>query len=162
MKSVDNMVQSILNENHSAIQKAMVRTAGKIQRDFLAQAKIYLDNYYMEYSPVYYDRIDNLKKYSVHRRNSNIQYGDVVEAGIYFSSDSMDAYPRHPNAKPWESRTFATLEDFVLDNAMQGYHGRKGLNDGTPIDEEMQRYVQWYGDTMLDKLINDNIARFLK
>lgn len=165
MKSadVDRMVKDILDQNEQAILKAMVRTGARIERDFLLQAKIYLDAYYDEYAPrVYKKRTGNLKNNTLHRRRGNQQEGTVIEAGIYFSSDDMDKYPRHPKAKAWEANPFATLEDFVLDNAMQGYHGREGIYNGSRIDDEMDMYVQWYERNMLHKILQNNIDKLLK
>lgn len=155
---VDQMVNDIVEDSRKAVRKAMNETAKQIERDFLTQAKIYLDNYYMEYDPDWYKRTDNLRENSLHP--SRRYRANVVEAGIEFSSVDMKPYSRHPNAKSWEPRTFATLEDYVLFNAMYGFHGNEDIHSGTKIDDEMAQYLQWYGDNMLDKILDKNMAKF--
>lgn len=156
---INDMINNIIEDNYKAVRKGLNETVKQIERDFYTQGKIYLDNYYAEYSPKYYNpRTGNLRDHSLQKYKL---YGrKKVEVGIKFSTENMDTYKRSKNAKPWEPRTFATLEDYVLFNAMEGFHGREGIHDGTKINEEMKRYTEWY-DGMVDKMLHDNIAKFI-
>ena len=160
-KYVDDMVDNIIRDNYQAVRQGLYKTVLKIEQDFYNQGKIYLDNYYNEYSPDYYKRTNNLRDNSLRKYHKYTGFRlTSVETGISFSTEGMDIYKRSNGAKPWETSPFNTLEDYVLYNAMEGYHGREGLHDGTKIDTEMQRYTEWY-DGMVHNILRNNIAKFI-
>lgn len=157
--SINDIINNIIEDNYKAVRKGLNATVQQVERDFLTQGNIYLDNYYAEYDPEYYNpRTDNLRNNSL--QTYRAYKNKIVEVGIKFSAENMEAYPRSKK-HPWEPKTFATLEDYVLYNAMEGFHGWDGLHNGAKINEEMKRYTQWYSDTVVDGLLHNNIAKFI-
>lgn len=140
-----------------AIQKSMRTVGNKVKADFVAQARICMDNYYQEYDPISYIRTDNLKDNAIYPYE-RARAGEL-DVGVAFSSDFMNPYRVGPN----NQLNGYEVADLVVNNFMEGIHGSPSVHIGRRVDETMQHFTSAYNYWKLDKYFSDiNFERFMK
>ena len=152
---VKQIAKQATEDGRKTIRKAIRTIVTQVETDFMAQAMKCLDEYYDEYPmpPRQYQRTNNLyhnvaRPYRRYRPNE-------VDVGVRFSSDEMDEY-KWTSKNPFNSKYFNTLEDLVVSNALDGYHGEAYIAPRTStIDYKMQQFEREYGAKVLDNYFRD-------
>ena len=145
------LAKQATQDGYKTIRKVMRDLVPLIERDFMAQAMVCLDEYYNEYTmpPRKYQRTTNLyhnvaQKYKIYRNGE-------INVGVRFSTDKMDTYKR-TSEQPFKSKYFNTLEELVVGSAMEGYHGYAYIAGETDtIDYKMKQFTTEYGVNVLDQ-----------
>ena len=153
---IKEFVEGVKTKGKKAIRGAMRDVANKVEADFMIQAKECMDAYYREYDPLVYDRTYNLQNHGYHpyrryRKNE-------IDVGVAFSADEMNPYPVEDN------RGFSgyDIANIVVNNFMQGIHGRPSVAIGRHVDETMRHFTTAYKHWELDKYFQDNFIKYMK
>ena len=152
---VKNFVDDVKTQGKRAIRSAMRDVVRKVENDFMAQARVCMDNYYREYSPLVYDRTFNLQDngYHPYRRYRK----NEIDVGVAFSSDEMNPYPvdEESNLSGFD------VANIVVSNFMQGIHGDPSIYIGRHVDETMQHFTSAYVHFELDKYFENNFIKYM-
>ena len=150
-----NFVDDVKTQGKRAIRSAMRDVVRKVENDFMAQARVCMDNYYREYSPLVYDRTFNLQDngYHPYRRYRK----NEIDVGVAFSSDEMNPYPvdEESNLSGFD------VANIVVSNFMQGIHGDPSIYIGRHVDETMQHFTSAYVHFELDKYFENNFIKYM-
>lgn len=104
-----------INDWCERFEKAVAEEASKI---LMEQTAVVMENYYDEYEPEVYDRLENFKD------NSYLPYLKGNEGGVIFSSGGMSEYPKMGKGFTKQS---------IFESNMSGDHG--GMEQGvSPYD----------------------------
>jgi hypothetical protein len=153
---VQNFVNTEKTRWKKAIRSAMRDVATKVEADFMAQAKECMDAYYREYDPLEYERTFNLQDNGYHpyrryRRNE-------IDVGVAFSADEMNPYSVEDNS----GLSGYDIANIVVNNFMQGIHGRPSIAVGRHVDETMSHFTTAYKHWELDKYFQNNFIQYMK
>ena len=150
---MDSMIKAfaeqVANDGKARLRKVMREVAQRVEADFLEQAQNCLDNYYMEYDPVKYHRTNNLRDngfnpYKRYRRNE-------IDVGVSFDASNMSQYRINDAFSEYKDKSYIkNREQLVVDNAMQGIHGRPSIYVGRSIDDTMMHFTSAYARFYLD------------
>ena len=155
--AVDKIIKDFVNEvkaqGRQAIRSAMRDAVRKIEADFMAQAKVCMDNYYSEYDPLVYTRTYALQNngYHPYRRYRK----NEIDVGVAFSADEMG------HVYSAEDDGNFSIENLVVNNFMEGIHGNPSIYVGRHIDETMQHFTSAYKHFELDKYFADNFEKYM-
>ena len=153
------IVQDFVNTEktrwHKAIRGAMREVVTKVEADVMTQAKKCMDAYYQEYTPLIYERTENLRDngYHPYRRYRK----NEIDVGVAFSADEMNPY------KVEDSSTLNGFDiaNIVVNNFMQGIHGRPSIAVGRYVDETMQHFTTAYKHWELDKYFEGRFIKYM-
>ena len=139
----------VANDGKAKIRKAMRIVAGRAQADFIKQGQTCIDNYYSEYSPVVYHRTGNLQNnvinpYTRYRRNE-------IDIGVSFDANNMNGYKSNDTFEGYKEKSYIqNTAQLVVENAMEGIHGRPSVYVGANIDRTMMHFTSAYAHLFLD------------
>lgn len=160
---MDSMIKAFANQvakdGKEKLRGVMKQVANRVEADFLEQAQTCLDNYYREYDPLQYDRTENLRRngfnpYKRYRRNE-------IDIGVSFDPSRMNKYRSDDTFSEYKSKPYITTrEQLVVDNAMEGIHGRPSIYVGRSIDDTMQHFTSAYAHLFLDGYFQALISKF--
>ena len=157
---MDTIIKEFVNNESKrwkkAIRSAMRDVAKKVEADFMIQAKECMDAYYREYTPLVYDRTENLRDngyhpYKRYRKNE-------IDVGVAFSADEMNPYPVDEGS----DLSGYDIANIVVSNFMEGIHGRPSISIGRHVDETMRHFTTAYKHWELDKYFQDNFEKYMK
>ena len=154
------IVQDFVNTEkarwHKAIRGAMRDVVKKVENDFMTQAKECIDAYYREYTPLVYERTENLQNngYHPYRRYRK----NEIDVGVAFSADEMNPY----RVEDSNSLSGFDVANIVVNNFMQGVHGNPSVYVGRYVDETMQHFTSVYKHFELDKYFEDNFEKYMR
>ena len=153
---VQDFVNTEKKKWHKAIRGVMRDVANKVETDFMAQAKECMDAYYKEYSHLVYERTENLRDngYHPYRRYRK----NEIDVGVAFSADEMNPYPVDEDS----DLSGFDIASIVVNNFMQGIHGRPSIAVGRYVDETMQHFTTAYKHWELDKYFENNFIKYMK
>lgn len=153
--TIKEFVDEVKDQGKKAIRYAMRDVVKKVETDFMAQAKVCMDNYYHEYYPKKYLRIYNLYEngYHPYRRYRR----DEVDVGVAFSSDEMGHY----SPDEFDTDYDFSVQNLVISNFMQGIHGNEQIYVGANVDDTMQHFTSAYVHYELDKYFEDNFIKYM-
>ena len=146
---IKNFVNTEKERWQKAIRRSMRTVANKVKRDFVAQAHICMDMYYREYDPMKYNRTFNLQDnaiYPYERARKN-----ELDVGVAFSADFMNPYKVNKNSQ----LDGYDVADIVVNNFMEGIHGKPSIYVGRNVNEEMHDFTTAYYTNKLDQYFND-------
>ena len=160
---MDGMIKAFANQvakdGKARLRGVMKQVANRVEEDFLEQAQVCLDSYYREYTPLVYDRTENLRRngfnpYKRYRRNE-------IDVGVSFDPSGMDKYRSDDSFAEYKAKPYITnREQLVVANAMEGIHGRPSIYVGRNIDETMQHFTSAYAHWFLDGYFKELISKF--
>jgi hypothetical protein len=160
---MDSMIKAfanqVANDGKTKLRSVMKQVAKRVEVDFLEQAQTCLDNYYKEYDPLVYNRTENLRRngfnpYKRYRRNE-------IDIGVSFDPSSMDKYRENDTFSEYKAKPYITTrEQLVVENAMEGIHGRPSIYVGRSIDDTMQHFTSAYAHWFLDGYFKELISKF--
>ena len=152
---VKDFVEDIKTQGKKAIRSAMRDVVRKVESDFMAQAKVCMDNYYREYTPLVYDRTFNLQDngYHPYRRYRK----NEIDVGVAFSADEMNPYLADED----NGLNGYDIANIVVSNFMQGIHGSPSIYIGKHVDETMQHFTSAYVHFELDKYFENNFVKYM-
>jgi hypothetical protein len=151
--AVNTIIKNFVNVEQErwrkAIRRSMRTVANKVKADFVAQAKICMDNYYQEYDPISYRRTENLKDNAIYPYE-RARKGEL-DVGVAFSSEFMNPYRVGPKS---ELDGYEVAE-LVVNNFMEGIHGNPSISVGRHVDETMRHFTTAYNTWALDRYFAD-------
>ena len=158
---IKEFADSVKDDGRRAIRRVMRDVANKVERDFKAQGRACIDNYYEEYEPRIYERTFNLmnnvlQPYRRYRKNE-------IDVGVSFEASEMNSYVdvmfngQKVKRKDYDGYHF---EDTVVQNFMEGIHGRPSVYVGAHVDETMQLFTNAYVNWELDKYFADRFEKY--
>lgn len=135
MSSKINMeIDTMLAKIETKVKADLVDISRQITQDFKEQASCVVREYYLNYSPLMYERKDNLRSGVI---NDDISFsvlnGTGYGGGVQFSSEKMWAYTDGGN------------KDIVVNSFMYGIHGSERVHvDETSPMSKMEEFQNSY------------------
>ena len=150
---MDAIIKNFVNTEKARWQKAIRRlmrtVANKVKQDFVGQAQACMDMYYREYIPSKYNRTFNLQDnaiYPYERARKN-----ELDVGVAFSATFMNPYKSAQNSE----LDGYNIANIVVNNFMEGIHGKPSIYVGWNVEEEMHNFTMTYYAGKLDKYFTD-------
>lgn len=182
VKSVDAVLNEIMNDYKAIAIEAVENAAKKAQKDIVEEAENYLQQYYKNYQPRIYKRTDRLKHAIVpYYEDFSTAKKLSIEVGVEYNSDMLRKMYKsrskyHQSGYDWKSVTDYSRDGFksdygmpepgwILENFLQGIHPYTERRNGKWIyddnryrdSENTQSLMEEFFDTQLPGRIQEYV-----